>query len=86
MWEQKDGCKPGTPYYCLKVGARTAKLLDIAVDDYFYIYTKERKTYTLKAGVRTANRQTHTAQQRRAVRERLSAGQGVQVQLLRGVL
>jgi len=29
---------------------KIVKLLNIAFDDYFYIYTKERKTYTLKAG------------------------------------
>ena len=31
---------------------KIVKLLNIAFDDYFYIYTKERKTYTLKAGTR----------------------------------
>jgi len=34
---------------------KIVKLLNIAFDDYFYIYTKERKTYTLKAGTRPPN-------------------------------
>jgi len=53
-WAELTGCT-GSSYFRLKVGARTAKLLNIAVDDYCYIYTKERKTYTLTAGARTAN-------------------------------
>jgi len=36
------------------IADKIVKLLNIAFDDYFYIYTKERKTYTFKAGTTTA--------------------------------
>jgi len=36
------------------IAENIVKLLNIAVDDYFYIYTKERKKYTLKDGEDTA--------------------------------
>ena len=54
-WEELTGCT-GSSYFRLKVGGvKIAKLLDIAVDDYNYIYSKKRMTYTLKAGARTAD-------------------------------